>query len=67
MARPLRVLFVDDSVFDCMLLVKELRHGGFEPRYARVDSVDGLAAELAASRGTSCSLITTCRSSGPAS
>jgi PAS domain S-box-containing protein len=30
-----------------MLLVKELRHGGFEPRYARVDSLATLGTELA--------------------
>jgi PAS domain S-box-containing protein len=46
MPRPLRVLFVDDSVYDCMLLVKELRHGGFEPRYTRVDSLPALNDEL---------------------
>src|SRR5262245_60383748 len=50
MARPLRVIFMDDSVYDCMLLVKELRHGGFEPRYTRVDNVQSLRAELG--RGT---------------
>jgi PAS domain S-box-containing protein len=46
MARPIRVLLVDDSVYDCMLLVKELRHGGLEPRYTRVDSLESLRAEL---------------------
>src|SRR5262245_16687554 len=47
MSRPLRVLFVDDSVYDCMLLVKELRHGGFEPRYARADTLAAMKMELA--------------------
>lgn len=47
MAKLLRVLFVDDSVYDCMLLVKELRSGGFNPRYSRVDSAETLTAALA--------------------
>jgi PAS domain S-box-containing protein len=46
MSKPLRVLIIDDSVYDCMLLVKGLRRGGFEPRYARVDTADAVSAAL---------------------
>lgn len=35
---PLRVLVVEDSENDTMLLLHELRHGGYEPLYERVCS-----------------------------
>jgi PAS domain S-box-containing protein len=36
--RPLRLLVVDDSENDALLLVRELRQAGYEPDYARVDT-----------------------------
>src|SRR2546425_1795742 len=47
MSRPLRVLIADDSPYDAMLLVKELRRAGFAPRFDRADSADALTAALA--------------------
>lgn len=37
---PLRVLIIEDSVADTDLLVRELRQGGYEPEYERVDVPD---------------------------
>jgi signal transduction histidine kinase/DNA-binding response OmpR family regulator len=46
MTIPLRVLIVEDSENDTLLLVKELRRGGYEPVYERVDSLAGMKAAL---------------------
>src|SRR6478672_5572204 len=35
---PLRVLIVDDSADDALLLVRMLRHAGFDPQSQRVDT-----------------------------
>ena len=43
---PLRLLFVEDSEDDVLLLVCHLRHGGYQPIFERVDSADGLRAAL---------------------
>jgi PAS domain S-box-containing protein len=43
---PLRVLLVEDSEADVLLLVRELRRGGFEPSYERVASAADLSAAL---------------------
>ncbi|MHB8399322.1 MAG: response regulator [Candidatus Limnocylindrales bacterium] len=48
MTQPLRVLIVEDSEDDAELLLRELRHGGYEPTYARVETAATLSAELAA-------------------
>ena len=47
MHAPLRVLIVEDSEDDALLLVRELRRGGFEPAFERVDTPDALRAALA--------------------
>ena len=46
---PLRVLVVDDSEDDALLLLRELRCGGYLPSWERVDTAEALAAALAAS------------------
>ena len=43
---PLRVLFVEDSEDDVLLLAAQLRTGGYAPVFERVDSADGLRASL---------------------
>jgi signal transduction histidine kinase len=43
---PLRVLIVEDSEEDADLIVLELKRGGFEPVYRRVDCADEMAAAL---------------------
>jgi diguanylate cyclase (GGDEF)-like protein len=48
MPTPLRTLIVEDSEDDTLLLVEELRRGGYEPKYTRVDSADRMETELAA-------------------
>ncbi|MEW6324983.1 MAG: EAL domain-containing protein [Nitrospirota bacterium] len=46
MGIPLRVLIIEDSENDVELLVRELRRGGYDPAYERVDSADGMNAAL---------------------
>ena len=45
---PLRVLVVDDSEDDALLLLRELQRHLYEPVWERVDTADALAAALAA-------------------
>jgi len=47
MRRRLRVLIVEDSEDDAVLIVRELRRGGFDAEYRQVDSPDMLEAALA--------------------
>lgn len=47
MSRTLRVLIVEDSENDALLLVRELRRNGIEPAFERVDTADAMAAALA--------------------
>jgi putative nucleotidyltransferase with HDIG domain len=44
---PLRVLIVEDSEDDALLLVRELKHGGYEPIFERVDTTEAMGAALA--------------------
>ena len=44
--RPLRVLHVEDSEDDAALVLRELRHGGFDPTYERVDTQVAFKAAL---------------------
>src|SRR4051794_30296477 len=44
---PLNVLIVEDSEEDADLIVLELKRGGFEPIYRRVDTAEGMANALA--------------------
>ena len=46
MGKPLRVLIVEDSEDDALLLVRHLRNGGFEPAYERADTADAMSAAL---------------------
>src|SRR4051794_1670179 len=46
MNKPLRVLFVEDSEDDTLLMVFELRRGGFEPHFERVASAAEMALAL---------------------
>jgi diguanylate cyclase (GGDEF)-like protein len=47
MATPLRVLLVEDSEDDALLLLRELRKGGYAPESLRVDTGADLEAALA--------------------
>jgi CheY-like chemotaxis protein len=42
MTVPLRALIVEDSADDTALLVRELRHGGYDVTFERVDSPHAL-------------------------
>ena len=46
MGKPLRVLIVEDSEDDTQLLLRELRRGGFEPAYERVEHSEAMSAAL---------------------
>jgi len=46
MSRPLRVLFVEDSEDDMLLLVRHLRQGGFDPTYKVVQNAESMRAAL---------------------
>lgn len=42
----LRVLIVEDSEDDALLLLRELRRGGYEPEHVRVDTAEAMEATL---------------------
>lgn len=44
--KPLRLLLVEDSENDAMLLLRELRRGGYEPVCERVDTSEDMEAAL---------------------
>jgi len=46
MSKPLKVLIVEDSENDALLLLRELRHSGYEPLHERVYTADSLNAAL---------------------
>ncbi len=48
--RPLRALLVEDSADDAALVVAQLKRGGFDPDYVRVETADELRTVLAASK-----------------
>jgi PAS domain S-box-containing protein len=45
-ARPLKVLLVEDNSLDSLLIIEELRAGGFDPQWTRVESQAALLARL---------------------
>ena len=45
--RPLRVLLVEDSEDDALLLMRELRRGGYEPLHERVQTPEAMDKALA--------------------
>ena len=46
MSIPLRVLIVEDSEDDALLLVRNLRSGGYDPTFKRVDTAEGMGVAL---------------------
>ena len=46
MSIPLRLLIVEDSEDDALLLVRELQRGGYEPIFKRVETAKAMSAEL---------------------
>jgi sigma-B regulation protein RsbU (phosphoserine phosphatase) len=44
---PLRVLIVEDSEEDCLLVLRELERGGYEPFHERVDTPEEMQRALA--------------------
>ncbi|WP_166397042.1 PAS domain S-box protein [Rubrobacter marinus] len=50
MSERLRVLIVEDSPDDALLVLRELRRGGFDPVYERVDTPEDLEVALSEGR-----------------
>ncbi len=46
MSRPLRVLIVEDSEDDALLLLRELRRSGYDPSFERVDTPPAMNSAL---------------------
>src|SRR4030042_5935520 len=46
MGQPIRVLIVEDSEDDTALVVRELRHGGYEPTFERVETAEAMRNAL---------------------
>ncbi|MBI5394012.1 MAG: PAS domain S-box protein [Verrucomicrobia bacterium] len=46
MSTPLRVLLIEDSEDDALLVMRELRRGGYEPACHRVETAKAMAAAL---------------------
>jgi PAS domain S-box-containing protein len=46
MMKPMRVLLVEDSEDDALLLVRELKKGGYDPEYGRVETAEAMRAAL---------------------
>ena len=46
MGEPLKVLLVEDSEDDALLLVRRLRRGGYDPTWERVDTASAMDAAL---------------------
>ncbi|MCC6616441.1 MAG: PAS domain S-box protein [Anaerolineae bacterium] len=46
MTKPLRVLIVEDSEDDVLLLLRDLRRGGYEPQFERVETAEAMQAAL---------------------
>ena len=50
MGKPLNVLIVEDSEDDAILLVRHLRHGGFDATYDRVETAKAMRAAFSAKK-----------------
>jgi two-component system sensor histidine kinase UhpB len=48
MSRPLRLLLIEDDEADATLLIWDLRQGGFEPTWQRVETIEALRRALSA-------------------
>ena len=46
MSRPLRVLIVEDSEDDALLMMRTLRRGGYDPEFERVDTATAMNTAL---------------------
>ncbi|MBI4376515.1 MAG: response regulator [Elusimicrobia bacterium] len=46
MAKPLRVLIIEDSEKDAALLLRQLRGGGYDPSFERVDTLETMVSAI---------------------
>jgi len=47
MSTPLNILIIEDSEDDCLLVLRELRRGGYDPAYERVETPEAMRSALA--------------------
>jgi hypothetical protein len=45
MGTPLRVLIIEDSEDDTLLIMHELKRGGYDPKYERVETAGAMPVE----------------------
>ena len=46
MGEPLRILLIEDSEDDALLLIRELQKGGYDPIYERVETIESTRSAL---------------------
>ena len=46
MDKNLKVLIIDDSMDDTLLIIRELRRGGYQPEYERVENAPEMRSAL---------------------
>ena len=46
MGKPIRLLIVDDSLDDALLLVRQLKKGGYNPTHKQVDTAEAMSEAL---------------------
>lgn len=46
MKQPLKVLMIEDSVYDMRLIIRELKKGNFEPEWERIETAEEFNAQL---------------------
>ncbi|HOG22816.1 MAG TPA: response regulator, partial [Flexilinea sp.] len=46
MDKNLKVLIIDDSMDDTLLIIRELRRGGYQPEYERVENASEMRSAL---------------------
>ena len=46
MTKPLHILIIEDNEDDCLLLLRELRKGGYDPVFERVDTAEAMQQAL---------------------
>ena len=46
MSKALRVICVEDSEEDSLLLLRELRNGGYDPVWKRIETADAMSVAL---------------------
>ena len=46
MDKPMKILLIDDLEYEAGLLIREIKHGGYDPVYERVETAEAMNAAL---------------------